>query len=54
MCLNYILENKLNKACFAHDTAYTASNDLAKGILLDKIMKDKACEIPLNPLYDGD
>ena len=44
----------MNKACFPHDTAYTASNDLAKGILLDKIVKDKACEIPLNPLYDGD
>ena len=51
--LNYIYKNELNKACFAYDTTYVNSKDLAKKIVSDKILKDKAYGIPLNSKYDG-
>ena len=40
--LNYIHKNELDKACFARDAAYSDSKDLAKKIILDKILKDRA------------
>ena len=42
-------KNKLDKTCFAHDTACFDSKDLAKTTISDKILKDRACEIALNP-----
>ena len=51
--LNYIYEAELNKACFAHDAAYADSENLAKGTVSDKILKDGTYESALNPKYDG-
>ena len=50
--LNYIYKNELDKAYFVHDAAYSDSKDLAKRTVLDKILKDRAYEIAINPKYD--
>ena len=51
--LNYIYKNKLDKKYFSYDTAYAKGKNLAKRIVLNKILKDTAYEIALNPKYDG-
>ena len=38
---NYIYKNELDKACFAHDTTYSDSNDLTKRTVADKVKKFK-------------
>ena len=43
----------MDKACFAHDVAYSDSKDLAKRIVSDKILKERAFEITRNSNYDG-
>ena len=43
----------MDKACFAHDTAYSDSKGLAKRTQSDKILKDKAFDNANNPKYDG-
>ena len=50
---NYIYKNELDKACFAHDAAYSDSKDLAKRTQSDKVLKDKAFAIANDPKYDG-
>ena len=50
--LNNIYKNKLRRACFTHDAAYSHGKDLAKITILDKLLKDKAYEITSNPKYD--
>ena len=50
--LNCIYKNELDKAYFVHDAAYSDSKDLAKRTVLDKILKDRAYEIAINPKYD--
>ena len=50
---NYIYENELDKACFAHDAAYSDSKDLTKRTQSDQILRDKAYQIAANPKYDG-
>ena len=40
--LKHLYWNKLDKACFAHDAAYSDSKDLAKRTISDKILKDRA------------
>ena len=50
---NYIYKNELDKACFAHDAAYSDSKDLTKLTVTDKILKNKAFNIAKNPKYDG-
>ena len=45
--------NELDKACFAHNAAYSDSKDLAKRTISDKILKDRAYEIARNRKYDG-
>ena len=45
--------NELDKACFAHDAAYSDSKDLAKAKISGKILKDRAREIARNCIYDG-
>ena len=42
-----------NKACFAHNAAYSDSNDLANGTISNKILKDRAYEITRNRKCDG-
>ena len=41
-------KNELDKACIAHDVAYSYSKDLAKRTISDKILKDRAYEIAIN------
>ena len=50
---NYIYRNELDKACFAHDAAYSDSKDLAKRTESDKVLKDKAFASANNPKYYG-
>ena len=38
--LKRLYRNELDKACFAHDTAYSNSKDLAKRTISDKILKE--------------
>ena len=38
--LKYLYRHKLDKACFAHDAAYSDSKDVAKRTISDKILKD--------------
>ena len=49
----YISRNELDKACFAHDAAYSNSKDLTKRTAADKISRDKTFNIAKNPKYDG-
>ena len=51
--LNYIYKNKLDKACVAHDAAYSNGKDLAQKTISDTILKDRSYEIAINPKYDG-
>ena len=46
--LKHLYRNELNKACFAHDPAYSDSRELAKSTVSDKILKDRAYEITTN------
>ena len=51
--LRRLYKNELDKACFAHNAAYSDSKDLTKRTQSDKVLKDKAFEIANNPKYDG-
>ena len=50
--LKHLYRNELDKACFAHDAAYSDSKDLAKRTISDKILKDRAYGIARNGKYD--
>ena len=50
---NFIYKNELDKACFAHDAAYSDRKDLAKRTAADKVLRDKAFNIAKDPKYDG-
>ena len=50
---NYIYKNKLDKACFQHDMSYGDFKDLLRRTASDKILRDKAFNIAINPKYDG-
>ena len=50
---NFIFKNELDKACFQHDMAYGKSKDLAKRTQSDKVLRDKAFKIVIDPKYDG-
>ena len=49
----YIYRNKLDKACFQHDSAYADHKDLINRSKADKVLRDKAYDIASNPEYDG-
>ena len=51
--LKEIYKNKLDKACFAHDAAYSDRKDLTKITASDKILKSKAYEVARNSKHDG-
>ena len=51
--LKHLCSNKLGKACFAHDAAYSDSKDLARRTISEKILIDRAYEIARNRNYDG-
>ena len=48
--LKHIYQNKLDKACFTDDRAF---KDLAKRIISDKVLKNRAYELGNNPKVDG-
>ena len=50
---NYIFKNELDKACFAHDAAYSDNKDLTKRTVADKILRNRAFNIAKDPKYDG-
>ena len=50
---NYIYKNELDKACFAHDAAYSDSKDFTKRTVADKILRNRAFNIAKDPKYDG-
>ena len=50
---DFIYNNELDKVCFQHDMAYSKSKDLAKRTQSDKVLRDKAFNIAINPKYDG-
>ena len=50
---NYIYNNELDKACFAHDAAYSDSKYLTKRAVADKILRNKALNIAKNQKYGG-
>ena len=50
---NYIYKNELDKACFAHNAAYSDSKDLTKRTAADKVLRDKVFNIAKDPKYDG-
>ena len=45
-------KNRFDKACFQHDLAYGYSKDLTRGTASDKVLRDKAFNIPNSPKYD--
>ena len=49
----YIIKNKLHKACFQHDKACRDCRDLTRRTASDKILRDKALNVAKNPKYDG-
>ena len=51
--LKHLCRNKLDKACFAHDSAYSDSSNLAKRTISGKILKDRGYELAGDPRYDG-
>ena len=51
--LKHLYRNELDKACFAHDSTFSDSKDLAKTTVSDTILKDRAYEIARNCNYDG-
>ena len=48
----YIYKNELDKTCFAHDVAYSDSEDLAKRTAANKVLRDKAFNIAKDSKYD--
>ena len=50
---NYIYINELDKACFAHDAAYSDYKDIKSRTAADKILRDKAYKIAKDPKYCG-
>ena len=50
---NFIYRKELDKACFQHDMAYGKSNGLVKRTQSDKVLRDKASKIAIDPKYDG-
>ena len=50
---NYIYKNELDKACFAHDAAYSDSKGLIKRTVAGKILKNRAFNIAKDKKYDG-
>ena len=49
----YIYQKELHKACFQHDMAYRNLKDLTGTTASDKILPDKAFNIPKHPKYNG-
>ena len=48
---NYIYKHELDKACFAHDAAYSDFKDIKNRTAAGKILRDKAYEIAKDTKY---
>ena len=51
--LSHILKNKLDAACFQHDSAYAKYKDRLNRKKSDVALKNKALEIAMNPKING-
>ena len=51
--LKLLKRNELDRACFAHNAAYSNSKDIAKRTISDKTLKVRADEIVWNRGYDS-
>ena len=51
--LKNIYKNKLDKTCFTYDAAYSDNKDLPERTATDRILKDRAYKIAINPKHDG-
>ena len=49
----YIYGNELDKPRFQHDSAYADHKDLINRTEANKVLRDKAYDIAINPKYDG-
>ena len=47
--IDYTYKNELDKACFAHDAAYSDFKDIKIRTAADKILRDKAYKIAKDP-----
>ena len=47
----FIYRNELDKACFQHDMAYGKAKYLVRRTQSDKVLKDKAFKIAIDPKY---
>ena len=50
--VNYNYTKALDKACFVHNVVYANSKDLSRRTTSEKILKDRAFEIAINPKYN--
>ena len=50
---NYLYKNELDKACFAHDAAYSDFKVIKNRTAADKILRDKAYKVTKHPKYYG-
>ena len=48
-----MIQKLKDKAWFVHDALFADCKDLATRTVSDKVLKDRAYEIALNPKYDG-
>ena len=46
-------KDEFDKVCFQHDMAYGDFKDLNRRSFADKLLRDKALNIPKDPKYDG-
>ena len=51
--LSCICKSEVDKTCFEHDAMYADSKDLDERTVSDKVLKDTAKKIILDPKYDG-
>ena len=51
--LSHILKNRLDAACFQHDSAYANYKDRLNRKKSDVILKNKALEIAMDPRVNG-
>ena len=51
--LKRLYRNRLDRACFVHDGAYSDNKDFTKRAISNKILKERAYETARNRNYDG-
>ena len=51
--ISHILKNKLDAACFQHDSTYAKYKDRLNRKKSDVVLKNKALEISMNPKING-